>query len=283
MDLKLYVLVLKNKLAFKVGITERENLDRIKQLNAIYDFDLKNSFLVSCPQKEVIRSLERQILSDYLQFKYEFKEQLDGHTEFLEYKMLESVLTDIRYKQRLKHLSITIIQGVKFIEPEATKKPNKPKKRIPEYDILGIQQFINHVSKNAKNLKLEIEWVIDENNQKIAFRGIIHTSDFDWIKENSELEHSIHISGVSKSHWCSICWGWEYHKQLKIGTVKMIPLFVDNKPLIDENGGYAGIPIESDFIYNELLQLYRKIWYMMPRKQTYRPIPKGYKPPIKTN
>lgn len=68
----LYILILKNKAAFKVGITSNSNseYERIKNLHRIYDFDLSISWIIETSNEKISRTLEKQIHNDYKVYQY---------------------------------------------------------------------------------------------------------------------------------------------------------------------------------------------------------------------
>ena|ERR1035437_7435748 len=124
----LYILLLKNKEAFKVGITDNEDLIRINNLSRIYEFDLDESFIVETTKNRTTKSMERQIHADYKMFSYDIEPKADGHTEFIKFEHLNYILEEIEFKSRLKHLGVKIKKGINANNLFKTKVV-KPKKR----------------------------------------------------------------------------------------------------------------------------------------------------------
>lgn len=120
----LYILILKDKSAFKVGISsdKKSEYERIRNLHKIYRFDLSISYMIEASDAKICRTLEKQLHNDYKKFQYIHEQKNDGHTEFLCYEVLENVLLDIKHKQRLEHLGIVINQGIEF--PKIIQIPN---------------------------------------------------------------------------------------------------------------------------------------------------------------
>ena len=108
----LYILILKDNNAFKVGITNNSDLNRIKSLSGKYEFNLSESYIITADLDKTTKMLERQIHSDYHCYHHEFNHKNDGHTEFIKIEHLNSVLSDIEHKVKLKHLNIEIKKGI---------------------------------------------------------------------------------------------------------------------------------------------------------------------------
>lgn len=109
----LYLLPLKNKLAFKIGITNHHDLRRISLLARKYDINLDESYVISSKTNRTCIILEKQLLSDYSNFKY--FDSIHGSIEFIEYRKLNDVINDIRFKARHTHLDIKIHKYWDFI------------------------------------------------------------------------------------------------------------------------------------------------------------------------
>ena len=140
MDHILYVLPLKDKTAFKVGITGNDDLRRVKQLSKLYDFNLNESLIVKSNSR-IIKALEKQLLADYNHYQHNFNEKSDGHTEFLKYKCIKNVICDINHKKKIPKINITIDKGIVF------------------EDVLVINQNINNVYRNVDDL-IDVKEVI---------------------------------------------------------------------------------------------------------------------------
>ena len=110
----LYLLPLKNREAFKFGISLSGDdcKSRIKNLCKNYDFQLSEAYLIKSSSEKTIKQLERQIKTDYAQYSYDTKSKCDGYTEFLNYETLSKILEEIGFKSRLSHLNISINKGV---------------------------------------------------------------------------------------------------------------------------------------------------------------------------
>ena len=113
MDHILYILLLRDKTAFKVGITSNGDLRRVKQLSKLYDFNLNESMIVKSNSR-IIKSLEKQLLADYNHYQHSLNEKSDGHTEFLKYKCIKNVVADINHKKKIPKINITIDKGIVF-------------------------------------------------------------------------------------------------------------------------------------------------------------------------
>jgi len=162
----LYLLVLQNKEAFKVGITNQRELDRIKNLNKIYNFDLKNSYILESEDEKTTQLLERQIHSDYKPYHYEILSKTDGHTEFIKIDQLENIIEDIRHKCRLKHLGLNLKQGV-VLKLKPVKIKNEERKKIKKQhndysDFKNIDKVLN---------------IIIQNKDKFKYKEILHYND----------------------------------------------------------------------------------------------------------
>jgi len=112
----LYILALKDKTAFKVGVTNRHDLMRIAILARKYKFDLNKSYVITTKINKTSQVLEKQLHSDYNKFKFEFENKLDGHSEFIKYEQLKNILRDIKYKARLEHLGIKIFKYEDYMD-----------------------------------------------------------------------------------------------------------------------------------------------------------------------
>lgn len=126
----LYILIKQDKTAFKVGITKRDDLIRIKDLNRIYTFNLAESYLVKGIDDSVTKHFERQLLSDYKVFQFNIEGGLDGGTEFIAIDKLQDILQEVEFKSRLTHLGLTIVKGIEFKKLEDKPKSEKPKRML---------------------------------------------------------------------------------------------------------------------------------------------------------
>jgi len=171
----LYILVLKDKSAFKVGITETDNLDRIKQLNKIYQFDLLESYIINAKNKKTTHQLEKQILSDYKTYKHDFPDKTDGYSEFIKYEQLQNILSEIEFKKRLSHLEIKIQKNISFknqTKQKALKQPLKLKKqKICQNDFKNIDISINFILKNKSKFRFV------RQNFENYIQGILYCED----------------------------------------------------------------------------------------------------------
>jgi hypothetical protein len=109
-----YLLVLNDNTAFKVGITNLSNFSRIEKLHKIYNFNLKESYYIEIKNSKLGSTLEKQLHNDYKDFQYQFQDKKDGSTEFLKIDCFEDVLADIKHKQRLTHLGIKINKTIEI-------------------------------------------------------------------------------------------------------------------------------------------------------------------------
>lgn len=158
----LYLLILSNKEAFKVGITNSERLysDRIKNLNKIYTFDLTESYLIEMKTEKLCRTLEKQLHNDYKEYQFNFDTKIDGSTEFLKFDCLDYVLEDIKHKERLSHLGLKItknIESLKLSEQPKTiyKDLLKPKQKeliINLDNYLDNSSLFNLLENNKKHI-----------------------------------------------------------------------------------------------------------------------------------
>jgi hypothetical protein len=120
----LYLLPFKDKAFFKFGITKNNiSYDRIKTLHHKYNFDLDNSFIVSCKKNRLIEILEKEIKATH---DFEIPTcyiGIDGATEIRPLDILENILDNINYKKNKQpSLEINITKGVEFKTLEADKK-----------------------------------------------------------------------------------------------------------------------------------------------------------------
>lgn len=169
MNYILYILPLSNEEGFKIGITENENLSRIGLLNSIYDFNLKEGYIVKS-KRNIIKSLERQILNDYNYYKYDVSEKLDGHSEFLNMDCFEFVLEDINFKNRLDHISLEINKGIELEERQLKQsKEIDTSKYIQKFDFKNIENFLLLIKQNTDKLLYKKEIV-----EKDGISGIKH-------------------------------------------------------------------------------------------------------------
>lgn len=91
----LYVLPLKNRPLFKIGVS-KYNLERIKVLNRKHDVDYEKSLIVDCFEDRLIKGLETELLCIFpRQKKYV---GVDGHTEMRKIKYLPELLEIIKNK-----------------------------------------------------------------------------------------------------------------------------------------------------------------------------------------
>lgn len=185
----LYILPLRDKTAFKVGITSNNDLNRIKQLHSLYDFNLNESFIVKSSTKN-INLLEKQLLTDYSFYKHILEEKSDGHTEFLKYECISNILDDINHKIKKPHINISINKGIKLCdiikEPVLSKqKPKIKNPKLPlsfdDINFYDLYKFLEIVEENKDRIKLEIE--IKEKDNITGERVILHISDIDIIQK----------------------------------------------------------------------------------------------------
>lgn len=153
-----YILILKNKEAFKVGISRNEDLSRIKQLSRIYNFNFNDSYLVTANTFKTIKQLEAQIKSDYIQHKHITKEKSDGFSEFINYEQLPNILDEIKYKSRLLNLGIIIQKGIEFINNPIPINNTPNLTKIIEnqnhfFDFQLLENIVYQIIKNKKRIK----------------------------------------------------------------------------------------------------------------------------------
>lgn len=176
----LYILPLSNSVAFKVGITNNEELNRIKGLHSIYKFNLNDGYIVRSDER-IIKSLERQLLNDYSFYKHEVEDKSDGHTEFLKYDCLSNVLDDINFKTRLKHINMTIDKGVKIPKPKVNQILIKKKKAIPAmFNPLPFVRFQQLIEIHADELYYHQKNV--SNGVESGVLGYLFSKNFDLLK-----------------------------------------------------------------------------------------------------
>ena len=183
MDHILYILLLRDKTAFKVGITSNNNLSRIKQLHGLYDFDLNESFVIKSSPKN-IKLLEKQLLTDYSFYKHILEEKSDGHTEFLKYECILNILDDIYHKIKKPHIKISIDKGIKFCDIINTNEPkiSKPKikyEKLPicykDFDFDNLYKFLEIVEENKDSISILVE-TREQDNVK-GERLILYSTD----------------------------------------------------------------------------------------------------------
>jgi hypothetical protein len=241
----LYILPLSTSEAFKVGITNNDELNRIKGLNAIYKFNLKDGYLVKAEER-IIKSLERQLLNDYSFYKHEFDIKSDGHTEFLKYDCLEDILDDIRFKARLKHINLTINKGVKLPKTEPKPKLVIEKKHVQKksmagygWDFTQMNKFLSLIEDNTNKLTYTEEKIIKDGiSGKI---GQIRTTDLELTKEIFNYR-GIHY-GYKRQEFASFIDYTIFYKKEGYGTIQLAGIYDDfkNEKRFDDNVVYSNI------------------------------------------
>jgi hypothetical protein len=154
----LYLLKLKRYDGFKIGIAN-DIFTRIKQLNK-KEIDVNESYFVESENEKSIKNLERQLLSDYENFKSNLNELslfTSGNTEIRLSACFDFVISDIEYKiSKFPHLQLSVVKKLKELIPKSIKIPTtndffcKPKSgKICKLGLGNIKRWFEKYNINA--------------------------------------------------------------------------------------------------------------------------------------
>lgn len=142
-----YILKLKDKNAFKVGVSSND-FQRVKHHDRNYGgINYQESLIVVSPIKKAIITLESQILIDYEEENVanDFL-GIDGYTEMLSGDCIHRVIEDVQVKaERFPAKKFRIIRNIDFIV-------NEPEKKTKDIEI-GVNMNLN-VPKSLSKTKL---------------------------------------------------------------------------------------------------------------------------------
>lgn len=256
----LYVLILKDRQAFKVGITDNDDLVRIKMLSRIYQFDLNESYVIKSSNKSTIKSLERQILADYRHFKYDTGDKRDGSSEFIEFSQLSNVLTEIEFKSRLSHLGITVTKGVVFEKLEISYTPKiieerkkKKKRKFSYLNVNELDRFKYMVLKNKTKFKFYRE--IQDN----YVVGFLISYDFELIRLittsiRSGIDYKSYNSSGSYSIYYSAC----FNKIKNIGYIQLHPVARNYRPVDSDFNNTKKVDLKINGRFADMYSFFRR-------------------------
>ncbi len=146
----LYLLIFQQGL-FKVGISKGDyNIDksRIRSVTSFfkeYNFIPNESYIITASNHSTLRTLEKQILCDYEDYRIDHSEELkkNGYTEFLKTNCLNDVIEDVTLKiNRFPNKNIKIIKGIR-IECDESKSRESKYVRIKGNKVLRYNDSIN--------------------------------------------------------------------------------------------------------------------------------------------
>ncbi len=122
----LYLLPVQDLPSFKFGFTTKRDLYRVAGLHGDWNFNLPESYIVTAVDDSITKLLERDLKTYYKNFKYDMPYG-DGYTEFLDIRVMQSVLDHINDLSKLEHLGLTIQKGIDFkkLEKSINKKLRK--------------------------------------------------------------------------------------------------------------------------------------------------------------